>query len=60
MSTHTPTNLEEFLERAAAGKRDPEVTRKAVEELSRSREKTRKKIGAVDIAVDLLRDARDQ
>jgi hypothetical protein len=62
MSTETPTKneLEESLERAAAGKRDPEKMRKALEELSRSREETRKKIGTVEIAVEFIRDARDQ
>jgi hypothetical protein len=64
MSTDTPTTgkheLEEALERTAAGKRDPEKMRKALGELARSREETRKKIGTVDIAVELIRDARDQ
>ncbi len=64
MATDTPITgkheLEESLERAAAGKRDPEKMRKALDELSRSREDTRKKIGTVDIAVELIRDARDQ
>lgn len=62
MSTDTPTKheLEESLERAAGGKRDPEKMRKALDELSRSREDTRKKIGTVDISVELIRDARDQ
>lgn len=63
MSTDTPTTgkheLEEFLERAAAGKRDPEMMRKALEELARSREETRTKIGIVNVAVELIRDARD-
>ncbi|MDZ4687486.1 MAG: hypothetical protein SH850_20635 [Planctomycetaceae bacterium] len=62
MSTDTATiarhELKESLERAAAGKRDPEKMRKAVEELERSREATRKQIGTVDVAVDLVRDAR--
>jgi hypothetical protein len=64
MSTDTATTprheLEESLERAAAGKRDPEKMRKAVEELERSREETRQKLGIVDVSVELIRDARDQ
>jgi hypothetical protein len=64
MSTNTPITgkheLDEAIARVMTGKRDPEVMRKAVEQLSRSREETRKKIGTVDVAVELVRDARDQ
>ena len=52
--------LEKSLERAANRQRDPERMRKAIEEMDRSREETRKKIGIVDVAVDLIRDARNQ
>jgi hypothetical protein len=54
------TNLENALERVATGRRDPERMRKAVESLEQSREATRKKIGVVNVAVDLIRDARNQ
>ena len=53
-------NLEEALERVVKRQRDPERLRKAIEGLERSREETRKKIGIVDVAVDLIRDARNQ
>jgi hypothetical protein len=64
MSISFPTtdadNLARSLERVATKKRDPERMRKAIEEMDRSREETRKKIGTVDVAVDLIRDARNQ
>lgn len=64
MSTDTAATgkheLEGSLERAATGKRDPERMRRAVEELHRTREQTRRKFGTVEVAVELIRDARDQ
>jgi hypothetical protein len=62
MTTDTlpTTELEEALERAAVGKRDAERMRNAIEELARTREETRTQLGTVDVAVDLIRDARDQ
>jgi hypothetical protein len=50
-------DLEQVLGRAVAGVRDPEEMRKAREEMNRMREETRQRIGTVDIAVDLVRDA---
>ena len=67
MSTQTTTTSEEAkreldrtLERLATGVRDPEAGRKAREDMDRMREETRNRIGTVEIAVDLIRDARDQ
>ena len=40
--------------------RDPEMVRKACERMDRMREELRARIGTVDVAVDLIRDARDQ
>ena len=63
MSTDTAItgkhDLEEALERIATGKRDPERIRRAVEELHRSRDETRRKVGIIEAAVELIRDARD-
>lgn len=39
--------------------RDPEVVRKACEEMDAAREEIRKRIGIVNVAVDLIREARD-
>ncbi len=52
--------LEESLERVVAGKRDLVIMRQAIIDLELSREATRQKIGTVDVAVELIRDARDQ
>lgn len=66
MSTETPTtdtmvdDLEKSLKLAAMGERDPERMRRAIEAVEQNREETRKRIGTVDVAVDLIRDARDQ
>lgn len=53
-------DLEQALARAMTGLRDPEEMRKAREAMNRMREETRQRIGTVDIAVDLVRDARNQ
>jgi hypothetical protein len=52
--------LETALDRAAQGVRDPEEMGKALSEMNRMREELRLKIGTVDLAVDLIRDARNQ
>jgi succinate dehydrogenase/fumarate reductase flavoprotein subunit len=66
MSTETTipaeliADLQESLVLAASGIRDPETMRKAREEMNRLREELRQRIGTVDVAVDLVRDARNQ
>ena len=66
MSTNTSIpgevvhELHEILAGAATGVRDPETMRKAREEMNRMREELRQRIGTVEIAVDLIREARDQ
>jgi hypothetical protein len=52
--------LQATLERAQTGARDPSDMRQAREEMNRLREELRQKIGTVDVAVDLIRDARNQ
>ena len=61
----TPTSadrksLQDAVDRLIKGVRDPEVMRKAGERMDRMREELRQEIGIVDVAVDLVRDARDQ
>ena len=64
MSTETlPTGkqeLDEAIARLLKGTRDPEAGRKAREDMDRMREETRRRIGTVEVAVDLVREARDQ
>jgi hypothetical protein len=38
--------------------RDPELVRKACEEMDATREEIRRRVGIVDIAVELVREAR--
>jgi hypothetical protein len=52
--------LEDAISRLLAGVRDPEVGRKAREDMDRMREETRKRTGTVEVAAELVRDARDQ
>jgi hypothetical protein len=50
--------LDEAIDRLIRGERDPEAMRKACEEMDAAREELRQRIGTVDVAVDLIRDAR--
>jgi hypothetical protein len=52
------SELQAAAERAAAGVRDPEAMRKACERMDRMREENRKLFGIQNIAVELIRDAR--
>ena len=52
--------LDNALAEAVARTRDPEKLRRIIEEMNRSREETRQRIGIVNVAVDLIRDARNQ
>lgn len=47
-------------DRAATGIRDPEAMRRACEDMDRMREATFRRIGEVNVAVDLVRSARDE
>jgi hypothetical protein len=62
MSTETiadvSTKLEEAVASLRSGKPDPETMKEAGEEMDRMREETKKRIGIVDVAVHLIRDAR--
>jgi hypothetical protein len=53
-------DVEQALELAAKGVRDPEKMRQAREDMNRMREELRLRIGTVEAAVDLIRDARNQ
>jgi hypothetical protein len=47
-------------DRAAKGIRDSEAMMKAVERMDRNREAVRKKVGVLNVAVDLIGSARDE
>jgi hypothetical protein len=52
--------LEEVMADIAKGRRDPEAMKKASRDMDRLREETRKKLGILDVAVDLIREGRDE
>ncbi len=47
-------------ERAAHGVRDPEIMRQAAERMDRMCEELRRRVGVLDVAVELIREARDE
>ncbi|MFN0055759.1 MAG: hypothetical protein ACKV0T_26750 [Planctomycetales bacterium] len=65
MSTDTITlaeakrEIDEAVERVVKGVRDPEAARLACERMDRDREELRKRIGTIEVAVELIRDARN-
>ena len=58
ISSDAMIRLQETIDRLIRGVRDPEAMRKACEEMDAAREELRRRIGTVDVAVDLIRDAR--
>lgn len=52
--------LQEALNNLAGGIRDPEKARQACERMDRLREENRKLFGEQNIAVELIRQTRDQ
>jgi hypothetical protein len=53
-------DLEEAARYAASGQRNTEVMRKACERMDETREQLRREIGEVDVAVELVREVRDE
>lgn len=51
--------LDEALRNAMTGNRDPEAMRQACDEQDRLREELRQKVGELDVAVELVREVRD-
>ena len=47
------------IDRVIRGQRDPEAMRLACERMDRMREELRARIGTVEMAVELIRDARN-
>ena len=62
MSIETSVSAEhqEAANRAAKGIRDPEAMRRACERMDRSREEVRRRLGPLNVAVDLIRETRDE
>ncbi len=59
ISPEALAQLQAAAEHAASGRRDPEAVRAACERMDRMREELRRTRGEIEIAVDLIRDARD-
>ncbi len=53
-------DLKEAARYAASGTGDPEVMRRACERMDRLREQTRTRRGVLDVAVSLIREAREE
>jgi len=53
-------DLEEAARYAASGVRDPEVIQQAAERMDRMREELRQRHGEMNVAVDLIREVRDE
>jgi len=64
MSTDTDTTAMNELRAAIDGMirgiHDPEAAIRALDRLEREREELRKRIGTVEVAVDLIREGRDE
>ena len=53
-------SLQEAIDRALKGIRDPEAARKACEEMDQAREEMRSRYGERSLAVELIRESRDE
>jgi hypothetical protein len=58
--TTSPTELEEAVRFALTRKADPAVLKHIREEATRIREELRTKHGVMDVAVELIREVRDE
>jgi hypothetical protein len=52
--------LQQAIDRAVKGIRDPDAARKACEEMDRAREEMRRTYGERNLAVELIRESRDE
>ena len=59
-TTDAKRELAEALERSRMGTRDPEAIQKMRERMNRRREAIFQKHGVLDIAVELIREVRDE
>ena len=54
------SELELAVDRLIKGIRDPEAMNRACERMDRMREEMRQRVGEVEVAVDLIREAREE
>ena len=60
ISAEAMAELRAATDRAARGVRDPEIMRRACERMDRMREELRRRTGDLDVAVELVREGRDE
>jgi len=60
MSIDTSTNDLAALREVLGAKRDPDAAKRSLSLLEAEREELRKQLGTVNVAVELVRDFRDQ
>jgi len=59
-SPDTDRELQDAVNRLVQGVRDPQATKAACDRMDRMREEMRERVGEIEVAVDLIRDARDE
>ena len=52
--------LESVMSDLAEGKRDADAMKKAARDMDKMREETRRELGTLDVAVELIREGRDE
>jgi hypothetical protein len=60
IDTSIMAELQDAIDRIERGVRDPDFMRQACIDMDREREELRRQVGELDIAVELIRDARDE
>lgn len=54
------SELELAVDRLVKGIRDPEAMNRACERMDRMREEMKQRVGEIEVAVDLIREAREE
>ena len=60
IDTSIMAELHDAIERIQKGVRDPAAMRRACEAMDREREDLRRRVGNLNVAVDLVRETRDE
>ena len=60
IDTSIMAELQQAADNAGKGIRDPVAMRRAIESMDAAREELRKRVGILNVAVDLIRYTRDQ
>jgi hypothetical protein len=60
ISPEHESELQAAVDRLVKGIRDPDAMNRACERMDRMREEMRQRVGEVEVAVDLIREAREE